>query len=104
MADQNTCDMCGRLIIGDPVRYELKIKLYAGYDVLEIAAQDLEQDLIGKLNDLTRQMEGRDPEEMEREIYEEFSYDLCVSCRDRYRRDPLCRARLLSHDTHDQEG
>ena len=91
MTDQYTCDMCGALIIGDPVRYELKIRLYAGYDILEISSEDLSQDTTSEMQGLVRRMEGTDPQELEKQVHEEFSFDLCVRCRDVYRRDPLCR-------------
>ena len=104
MADQNTCDLCGCLIIGDPVRYELKIRLYAGYDVLELTEEDLRKDLKGEMDELLRLMEGRDPEELEREVYEEFSFDLCSRCRKVYRKDPLYRSRLAKDAASAEEN
>ena len=45
MADQHNCDMCGALIIGSPLRYELHMKLFAGYDVIELTADELDEDI-----------------------------------------------------------
>lgn len=104
MADQYTCDMCGKLIIGDPVRYELHIKLFAGYDVLEITEKDLkETDFEREMERLVRRTEGMDPEELEKQVYEEFRYDLCAACRNKYRKDPLFR-KEREGGFHEQEA
>ena len=96
MADQNTCDLCGKLILGDPLRYELKIEIRAGYDIMEITEKDLERDLKKELDVILRQISRMDPEELEKQVYEVFNFDLCTGCRSHFRKDPLGRAFRLS--------
>jgi hypothetical protein len=96
--------MCGCLIIGDEVRYELNMKLFAGYDILEITEEDLKRDTSRDLDALVRLMNKMDAEELERQVYEEFHFDICVRCRELFRNDPLGRSRRSAASCSEGDG
>ena len=88
--DQQTCDLCGKpLLLGEAVRYEVRIQVYAAYDPLELTEADLAQDLRPQIRSLLGQLEGMDPQEAEDSVYKEFRFDLCMACQKRYLRCPL---------------
>ena len=85
-----TCDGCGcGLLVDDDVRYIAKIEVYAAYDVMEIGPGDLEAATPDRYRKLIEEIEGRDAEELEREVYVRFQYDLCPRCQRRYIQHPL---------------
>ena len=88
--DGLVCDRCGAaLLVGEPVRYEARIEVYAAYDPAEIVPADLEGDLRGQMRDLLARMRGMDPQELEDSVYKEFRFDLCRACQRDYIRAPL---------------
>jgi hypothetical protein len=85
-----TCDLCGRALLAEePVRYEVRIQVYAAYDPLELTPDDLSQDHRAEIRALLRQLEDMDPQEVEDSVYKEFRFDLCMACQRRYLRRPL---------------
>ena len=79
-----TCDACG-----DPVgdrRYTVRLELTAAHDPAALTEADLDEDHLTTLDDL---LGGHaEPAPLRRET---LVYDLCVGCRDRFRKDPLGR-------------
>ena len=91
-----TCDLCGkRLEQAADTRYVIKIEVYAAYDPLEIAAEDLERDPTDEMEELLGDMEDRDAEDLENEVYKTFRFDLCPECHAAYLKDPLGRGARL---------
>jgi len=91
-----TCDMCSkRLEQNEDTRYVIKIEVYAAYDPLEITGEDLERDHTEEIENLLEEMEDRDAEEMENEVYKTFRFDLCPECHAAYLKDPLGRGARL---------
>jgi hypothetical protein len=88
--DGISCDGCGAgLLIDASVRYVLKIEVFAAYDPLEITREDLERSGPDEMARLIETLEGRDPRELEEEVYKKFLLDLCPACQRNYVRDPL---------------
>ena len=87
--DQHTCDKCECVIIGDLVRFEVKIQIISGYDIMEIREQDLQRDLCNDLDSIVKQLEDVSSDELEKSVYEEFHFDLCADCRKVFRTNPL---------------
>jgi hypothetical protein len=88
--DHMTCDLCGKpLLATEPVRYEVRIQVYAAYDPLEITLDDLTQDHRAQIRALLRDLEDRDPQEVEDGVYKEMRFDLCMACQKQYVRSPL---------------
>ena len=85
------CDRCGRSLLAfEDVRYKLEIKVYAAYDTLELTRQDLEEgDHEAEIKRLIEVAEKRDAEELENEVYKDFTFDLCMRCQKEFLKDPL---------------
>lgn len=83
MAQGLTCDRCGKaLLVDEPLRYVVKVEVYAAYDPLEVTRREIEgRDLSGEIRSLLREIEARDAKELEREVYERRDLDLCPACR-----------------------
>ncbi len=87
-----TCDLCGKTLpAGDDTRFEVKIEVYAAYDPMEIGREDLEDDPSDEIRDLLEEMEHRDAEDLEDQVYKTFRFDLCPACHEAYLKDPLGR-------------
>lgn len=78
--EERRCWRCGKkLPFGSPT-YVVTLRVVAGFDgVLLEPGEDVEQ----QLKRVLKQIEGSDPKELEREVYEEFTLILCKSCKDR---------------------
>ena len=88
--DHLTCDLCGKpLLAEEPVRYEVRIQVYAAYDPLELTPDDLSQDRRAEIRALLEKLQHLDPQEVEDSVFKEFLFDLCMACQRRYLRNPL---------------
>jgi hypothetical protein len=88
--DHLTCDLCGRpLLVGESVRYQVRIQVFAAYDPLELTPEDLARDHQAEIRALLQQLERLDPQEAEDSVYREFHFDLCMACQRHYLRHPL---------------
>jgi hypothetical protein len=85
-----TCDMCGKTLLSDEdVRYVVKIEVFAAYDPMEITEEDLAKDHKQEIADLLAEMEDKDPDELEGQVYKTLRYDLCAACQRKYLENPL---------------
>ncbi len=74
------CFRCGKELPPGSLTYIAQIRIFAGFDgVLLEPEEGVEQ----QLKRLLKQVEQSDPEELEKEVYQEFHLILCKSCRDR---------------------
>jgi len=90
--DRLSCDLCGKPLLADePVRYEVRIEVYAAYDPLELTPDDLTQDHRAEIHALLERLADMDPQELEESVYKALRFDLCMACRRRYLRQPLPR-------------
>lgn len=83
------CDRCGQLMDKGQLRYIAKIQVFAAYDPLEISFEDLQKDTRAEIRKLLSQMEGRSEEELMKEVFTAFEFDLCPKCQREYVREPL---------------
>ena len=61
--------------------YVVEIRAFADFDgVLAESSWDFDREL----KDLLEEIEQSDPEELEKEVYQEYTLLLCRSCRDRF--------------------
>jgi hypothetical protein len=87
-----TCDLCGKpLLTDEQTRYVVKIEVYAAYDPMEVAAEDVDGDHSEEINALMDHMKGMSAQEAEEQVYKKFRFDLCPSCQARFLKDPLFR-------------
>jgi len=72
---------CGKELPAGDLVYVVQIKVFAGFDGL---LSEPEEGIDNQLNRILDQIEKSNPEELEKEVYEEFTLLLCKSCRDRF--------------------
>ena len=84
-----TCDGCGRALPAKSLRYIAKMDVFAAYDTLEITREELEKDISYEIRRVLEGCGDRDPEELLREVYANFRFDLCPDCHRRFLKDPL---------------
>ncbi len=83
------CDRCGQPMEKNQLRYVAKIQVFAAADTLEITAEDLLKDSEEEMARLLRQCADMTEEELMRDVYVEFQFDLCRSCQRAYLANPL---------------
>ena len=83
------CDRCGRPIQKGQLRYIAKIEVLAAADPLEITLEDLLRDTRREMDALLAQCEQSSEEELMRDVYVKFVFDLCRACQKSYVTDPL---------------
>lgn len=83
------CDRCGQPIEKGTLRFITKIQVYAAADPLEITAEDLRGSHREEIARLLAQCEGMTEEELMRDVYVEFQYDLCRRCQRGFIANPL---------------
>lgn len=83
------CDRCGQPLEEGALRYVARIQVYAAYDPLQITFEDLEEDHEAKIRQILEACQNMSEEELMRDVYVEFSFDLCPPCQKAYIKDPL---------------
>ena len=83
------CHRCGQAIAPDQLRYLARIEVYAAYDPLDLTFEDLTRDHTAEIQALLRQCEGLSEEDLMRDVYLEFKFDLCRRCQQAYIANPL---------------
>lgn len=82
------CLKCGKSLPEGSLKYVVDIRVYADFDgVLSLPEGDIEEEV----NRLMGEIEGMDPSELEKDVYQEIAFLLCKGCRDRFMEDPLSR-------------
>ena len=83
------CDRCGRPLERGQLRYIARIEVLAAADPLEITLDDLLRDSRREMDALLEQCEQLTEEELMRDVYVKFEFDLCRPCQKAYVTDPL---------------
>ena len=83
------CDRCGRPLEQGQLRYIARIEVLAAADPLEITLDDLLRDSRREMDALLEQCEHLTEEQLMRDVYVKFEFDLCRSCQKSYVTDPL---------------
>ncbi len=83
-ATNRQCARCGQPIETGALRYVAKIQVYAAYDPLEITFEDLSRDHSDEITRLVEQCADMTEEELMRDVYVQFQFDLCRPCQRAY--------------------
>lgn len=83
------CDRCGQPIEEGVLRYEARIQVFAAYDPLDITFEDLGADHTAEIRRIVEKCMDLTEEELMRDVYVDFHFDLCRPCQKAYIRDPL---------------
>ncbi len=74
------CSRCGKGFQPGGLFYVVHIKVFSGFDgILSEPTGEVDQ----QLKNLLEEVEQADPEELEKDVYEEITLIMCKSCRDR---------------------
>ncbi len=88
------CHCCGKDLGRESLKYIVEIKSFADFDgYLEEYPGDVEDGI----NELLDAVENVDPRALEDEVYQEYVYLLCKSCRDKFASDPFQTGFVLGH-------
>jgi hypothetical protein len=74
------CFRCGKELPLGSLTYVTQIRIFAGFDNILL---EPEEGVDQQLRHLLKQVEQSNPEDLEKEVYQEFNLILCKSCRDR---------------------
>ena len=74
------CFRCGKELQPGGLSYVTQIRIFAGFDGILL---EPEGGIDRQLRQLLKQVEQANPEDLEKEVYQEFNLILCKSCRDR---------------------
>lgn len=74
------CFRCGKELRPGSLSYVTQIRIFAGFDGILL---EPEEGVDRQLGELIKQAGDSDPETLEKEVYQEFNFVLCKSCRDR---------------------
>jgi hypothetical protein len=72
---------CGKKLASAESTYVVQIRVFVGFDGILL---EPEEGVDTQMRSLLEQIEHSDPEELEKNVYEEFTLLLCKSCRDRF--------------------
>ncbi len=79
--EERSCFRCGKVLKPGALSYLVNIRVFSNFDGVLI---EPEEGVDQQLKKLIKQVEESTPEELERDVYEEFTLILCKSCRDRF--------------------
>ncbi len=88
-----SCDLCGRRL-DEGRRFVAKVEVYPAFDPDEIEEQDLDADNLQELAAAIQAMEAGEAPAVEEAGPQDFRFDLCPDCHQRYLKDPLGRDAL----------
>lgn len=74
------CFRCQKELSPGSLTYVIQIRIFAGFDGILL---EPEEGVDRQLKQLLKQVEQSNPEDLEKEVYQEFNLVLCKSCRDR---------------------
>ena len=83
------CDRCGQPLEQGALRYVAKIQVFAAYDPLEITFEDLTRDHSDEIKKVLEQCKDLTEDELIRDVFVDFQFDLCRACQRAYIADPL---------------
>ena len=83
------CDRCGRPLEQGQLRYIARIEVLAAANPLEVTLDDLLRDSRGEMDALLKQCEHLTEEQLMRDVYVKFEFDLCRACQKAYLSNPL---------------
>lgn len=83
------CDRCGQPIEDGALRYEARIQVFAAYDPLDITFEDLSLDHSAEIRRILAECKDVSEEELMKDVYVEFHFDLCRTCQRAYLKKPL---------------
>jgi len=94
-----TCDLCRREL--DPendLRFVVKMEVYAAFDPIEGDEVDPDRDHLQEIHEIIERMDDASSDDVGDDVYQQFRFDLCPECRQRFVKNPLGRNRAEQFD------
>ncbi|MBI5882209.1 MAG: hypothetical protein HZB91_03795 [Elusimicrobia bacterium] len=85
------CNSCGKNLQGLKLYYRVKTQITCEPNELSFTAEELEGDHAAEMERLARECEGRDPKELEEEVFVLLDYHLCEDCKVKFVKDTRSR-------------
>ena len=89
-----SCDLCGKNLTSEDLRYVVKVDVHAALAPLSPAEDDSDVDHLEELSDMLDQM-GDDESPSPLDGPQEMRHDLCPECCKKFLKDPLGRESVL---------
>ncbi|MBM3876310.1 MAG: hypothetical protein FJ386_06275 [Verrucomicrobia bacterium] len=83
------CDRCGRPLDSAEVRFVARIQVFASPGPLAVSHGELTTSHRDEIAALLRQCEGMTEEELMKDVFVEFKFDLCLRCQRDYIANPM---------------
>ena len=93
-----TCDCCKRPL--DPendLRYVVKMEVYASLDTSEEGLSG-DEDNLQEIQDILERMEDAEDDRLGDDVFQQFRFDLCSSCRAKFAKNPLSVSKVSHFD------
>jgi len=75
------CSRCGKELPPGSLNYVVNVRVFSDFDGVLL---DPEEGIDRQMKEVLDQIQELDPEELEKEVYEEFNLFLCKRCRDQF--------------------
>lgn len=87
LSSNNRCARCGRELPKGSTAYRVKIDVTSTFD--GFIPFDPAVDTSAKLKKIAEELKNLPPELLEEEVHQEFSYLICLPCKERFCANPL---------------
>ena len=87
-----TCDLCGQQLSDQ--RFVAKLEVYPAFDPEQISEEDLDSDHLQEIAELIEHMELTGEKQVDDCSTQNFRFDLCPTCQQKYVKDPLAKHAL----------
>jgi hypothetical protein len=90
LSPDNCCARCGRPLLKGDTAYRVKIDVTSTFD--GYIPYDPSEDASARLKKIAEELKSLPPELIEEEIHQEFTYLICLPCKERFCANPLNRS------------
>ena len=93
-----TCDCCKRPL--DPetdLRYVVKMEVYASLDTSDEGLSG-DEDHLQEIQDILERMEDAEDDRLGDDVFQQFRFDLCSTCRTKFSKNPLSISKVSHFD------
>ncbi len=87
ISPNNRCARCGRPLIKGSTAYRVRIDVTSTFD--GYIPYDPTEDTAAKLRKIAEELRSLPPELIEEEVHQEFTFLICLACKERFCANPL---------------
>jgi hypothetical protein len=79
--EARTCQTCKGLIPAYTTAFTLQLRMFAEAGPLDITPDDLAEDHQRRMEELVKEMEDENPQELMDQVFESYTLTICPKCR-----------------------